>query len=214
MLGVNATTVEWMKASARTQAFGRDQAYEQTPIRAPTPEWLNAFGQLSSATDNYFIVENDRVNSAYGCLKDFGGTNFCTGTKIARQLSTSGVDVGGAFVIDAYRLWGTLITVTKYDVYVPSQAISDALNTGLVTPVLPCPQPNGIACGSWYNPTYPTGCSLPGVMGIAYQPIDGHSGIVVNVRMPTAYNAGHSVTMQDGDRFKEDVQTWFRGTAL
>ncbi|MBN1606559.1 MAG: choice-of-anchor A family protein [Polyangiaceae bacterium] len=211
MLGVDATTIEWMKASARAEAFGRDQAYSQTPIQSPTPEWLSTFGALSGPTDNYYIVQNDRVNDSYGCLRDFGGTILCTADPpYARTYTAAGVDVGEAFVMNMYRLSATLITVTKYDYAVPTQAIIDALNEGSISNVRPCqPGQDPFTCGAYYNPTYPTACSLPGFMQVALTPMGGQSYPYVKASMPTSYDAGHSVTMQDGDRFRADVQAWF-----
>jgi len=180
-----------MKASARSQAFGR----EHGNIVSPSNDWLNTFGYTLAPGDNYFLGLNNGVQDGYGCRRDYAGTGWCTGS-VSRQWRSdypTGADVGGDFALNVYRLGGTLITVTKYDSVVPSQAISDALNSGDIPNVLPCPQPGSIPCGAYYQPNQSTPYSSPGIMRIAFTPIDGISGTTVNITMPTAYNSGHSV---------------------
>ena len=208
MLGVDASTIEWMKASARSQAFGR----EYGSIASPGNDWLDAFGHTLAQGDNYFLTGNQRVLDGY-CTYD-PNAGGCTGPP-SRQWDSdadTSADVGGDFVLNAYRLRGTLITVAKYDAAVPSQSIPDALNDG-IPHVLPCPQPGGAPCGASYLPNWSTSCSRPGIMRIFLAPIDGFTGQIVDVWMPTAYDAGHSVTMQDGDSLEAEVRAWFFDTS-
>jgi hypothetical protein len=58
-LGVDPTTIAWMYASARTQAYGRNPA-----SGTPAPDLVAKFGTLD-ANDTYFIQLNGQVTSGY-----------------------------------------------------------------------------------------------------------------------------------------------------
>jgi hypothetical protein len=210
MLGVDASTIAWMKASARTQAFGRDRG----DIATPSQSWLDTFGGNTSTGDNYFMVWNNKVFDSYGCMRLLSN-GPCTG-KESRDYETAGGDIGGDFIVNTRRI-ETLITVTKHDGMVPTQSIPKGLNDGnrsFNQYLQTCPQPQGGHCGVNYSPTTAMTClslSHPGEMSIAFN-IEGYTGIST-VAMPTAYESGHSVTMRDGDNFMSDIQKWYTATA-
>jgi hypothetical protein len=206
MVGVDVTSIAWMKAASRTQAFGRESGdiWKNT-----SQSWKSAFGSELAAGDNYFVVFNQRVADYYGCMRDLT-TGKCSGTP-SRTYSTAGGDIGSAFLANVNYV-ATLITVTKHDSVVPTPAIAEALNDGnpkFSQYLVDCPQPAGIACGVQYYPTAPTSYSLPGKMSIAYK--DPNPDMVVrDVIMPTAYESGHSVTMRAAAAFMSDIKQWYR----
>jgi hypothetical protein len=209
MLGVDASTIAWMHASARTQAFGRDAG----DIVAPSQSWLDTFGHTLVAGDNYFMVQNNKVYDGYGCMRSTS-TLLCTGTP-ARDWYNAGGDIGGDFIVNTRRI-ETLITVTKHDSVVSTLSIAKGLNDGNPSfnqYLQTCPQPHGGHCGVSYSSTtaWTPPLSHPGEMSIAFN-IEGYTGISTVV-MPTAYESGHSVTMRDGDNFMSDVQKWYKNTA-
>jgi hypothetical protein len=201
---LDARTIEWMKASARIQAFGRGSG----KVTVPPADWTTTFGSLASG-DNYFMVYNSTISDMYGCMR--AGAGRCSGIPSRDWYDwDSAADIGGDFAINVFRSRATLITVAKHDGMISSRMIADGLSTGAIPHVLRCPQPNGF-CGAMYT-SRSTMCSLPGIMTIFYDPIDGHMGEFTAVTMPTGYSAGHSVTMRDGDKFKAGVQAWFEST--
>lgn len=137
VLGVDPTTIDWLYASARKQAYGRD-----TGTMATTPEMSSTFGALTSA-DNYFVVLNSTVLGGYST------------TSRTWHDSTLGVSF-----LDDLAYVSTFITNAKYDMVVWTPAIAPASRsfTGLVaSAVLDSAPRTGITRPGWIDVTYVAG---------------------------------------------------------
>jgi hypothetical protein len=178
-LGVNPKTIEWMKASSRTQAYGRtrDQVVS-------APEMVAAFGTLNT-DDNYFLSHNTDVGNGYVV-----STNP---TVYSRSWFNSGPSIGTSF-LSVLQNVTTLITYAKFDtvVWTPAipQALRDSAFSGLVSSVA-------------YSATQSNGLDRPGLVTVTYS-----SGSKRAFPLPL-YEAGHTVTMLTPADFLNDVKKWY-----
>ena len=62
VLGVDTTTIAWMKANARSRAFARKNVDR---VVTPSQNWLDAFGSGLGSDDSYFVKQNNAVGSGY-----------------------------------------------------------------------------------------------------------------------------------------------------
>jgi len=193
VLGVDAKTIEWMKASSRTLSYGRDLS-RNNGLQHDT-DMSTTFGPLQG-TEQYYLTANLGISDGYGCAPD--SRYVCTGT-VSRQWQAAGIDIGKRFLENMAIGAKTFITRTTLDALVRSEAIAVALNDPIFN--------------IWnvdYNPTSWSGISArPGVMTVTYS--SGHvPGTTVRVQMPT-YAAGHHITMvQDvAGQLRSDVMTAF-----
>lgn len=190
-LGVDATTITWMKYSARTDAYGRDEGFSSSDM-------VNNFGHLVTG-DNYFVQDNIKVRVGYG------GNNQAPYTpqnpRPARTWDdgiNTAVAIGTNFLNNVSVPIRTFITVTKFDSLVWSPSIAYALNDGHFSSLVAS---SGVA----YDPTYATYVTArPGAMTI-----DFNSGLSSTVTMPTRYESGHTVPMRAPAQLLADVVQWY-----
>ena len=176
-LGVDPTTIEWMKASARIYAYGRDTG---SVIQDNQTDMSNAsnFGALQSPTDRYFVILNDEVNVGYSGAEDW---------------EEAGGRVGDDFLLNVQAGVGTFITVAQYDQVIWSPAIPEALES------LANPPPGSIGfqdienlvSSVTYDGSHNTGLARSGRMSIVYK----SPSATLYPAMPGKYLAGHVVTM-------------------
>ena len=105
-LGVDPTTIEWLRASARTRAYGRGSG-----STVSTPEMTATFGTLGS-DDSYFLILNSAVLSAYS-----SSSRWWLDPNIGTSFLNNTVNVK------------TFITNARLDMVVWSPAIPPALKT-------------------------------------------------------------------------------------
>jgi hypothetical protein len=183
-VGTSITNVEWMKASARTTAYGRNDGEI-----VEAPDMTAAFGMLG-AEDNYFLMSNDAAFEAYPGAGGWAspGPTLASATAFANHLR-NGVS--------------TLITATKFDlvVYTPeipyafrelkeSEPSLGAILQGLVP----------------YDQTAATGLPRPGAFWLNYAS-DGSDQR--RVTMPHFYESGHGVTMRAPAELMTDARLWY-----
>jgi choice-of-anchor A domain-containing protein len=189
-LGVDSTTIEWMKASARKNAYGR--ANVDSIFVHDTTDMNSIFGGLV-AGDSYLVLLSQEVGEAYG-----------SGTATpARTWSSPGAGAlsGTDFVRHPQNGVATFITVAKHDWVIWSPSIAFALEYLALNDA----NFGSLVSGAGYSDTYPTDISArPGAMEIYYS-----SGATRFITMPT-YDAGHSVTMRKPAELLADVMQWYK----
>ena len=169
-----------MKASSRTNAYGRNDGDIVTPVNMTT-----VFGTLGPE-DSYFVKLNGAVLDGY---------------PNARTWSTVGVgmETGTAFVTHLQNNVSTFITVTKFDTVVWSPNIPYALAGLRGNPPL-----SSIAVSFGYDPAWATVLERPGAMWANL--VGGPSKIAW---MPHTYASGHTVPMRAPAALRTDVAAWF-----
>jgi choice-of-anchor A domain-containing protein len=138
-VGANVRNIEWMKATSRTNAYGRNQG-----DIVPSPDMTAVFGALPSAEDNYFLSFNDAVNDGFpgaGSWSD-SGPSLRTATSFANHLH-NGVT--------------TFITAAKFDLVIKSAEIPFGIN-----------QLGFLGGGVGYDQAFPTGLPRPGAFSLFY----------------------------------------------
>jgi choice-of-anchor A domain-containing protein len=198
-LGVNPKTIEWMKARARTKAYGRDW---ESFFGVDTSQMTAEFGDLLGAQDRYFVTQSARVSDGYGCKKpEMSGD--CTGIK-SRQWNSdgSGASIGGSFLINILRGVTTFITVSKFDSAIWSPSIETAIKQ--LFPLADPPRQDALH-NIYYDPTGGNFTSRPGTIRIEA----GNPVIVKIVMMPTKYEAGHSIAQRAPEQLLSDVMTFY-----
>ena len=153
-LGVEPTSIEWLKAKARTKAYGRKTG--NTVV--PTPEWNQPFGPEGLQPDDcYFSADNSQVRDGY------------PGARQWSYYGTYSAAYGGYFLNNVSNVT-TFITVAKFDIAVWSPAIELAINL----PSLNLPST------AVYDPNRSTGLARPGAMLLT----DDATGVERRVTMP------------------------------
>jgi choice-of-anchor A domain-containing protein len=194
-LGVSAPTIEWMRAATRTTAYGRRITSAGSKIVPDSDAMVKIFGGLTNDDDSYLLIQNNLAFLPYGL-----GTPSAA---MAFSDDKAGLYQGTSFVTDVANGVTSFITVAKYDYVVYSPAIplnalqvyeSDATFKSLVSSVS-------------YDATFSNGLSLPGAMTINYT--SSQPTVVV---MPTAYDAGHALTLLASSELLSDVNTWYQAS--
>ena len=186
MLGVDPTTIAWMHADARVDAYGRDTG----PSSLETPDMYDKFGELVDE-DSYLVDWNSKASATYSG---------------ARRWSDPGAGEISAiqFALNLHQGVKTFITVARYDAVVPTVGIYYALRDFVLA--------QGSTISSFvqsvgYDPSS-TFFDLPrpGLMTLNYQP-DGN--YQVPIAMPHYYESGHVVSHRAPVELKEDVMQWY-----
>jgi len=215
-LGVDPTTIEWMKAESRKYAYGRNGYFVQDgrnnageppcdnggnrdadAFSTSSMSATNAFGPLQSwdGTDCYFITQNDAVGLGY-----------------SRNLEWDfmGAKVPLDFLTNVQNNVATFITVAQLDQAIWSPSIPEALSD-YANPANPNADQSieSLVSGALFygTPAY-SNISLPGYMQISYKSPVTTSKVV----MPTAYLSGHSVSMRVPAALLQDVMSWYADT--
>jgi len=187
-VGAPIQNIEWMKASSRTRAYGRDQG---TIVPAPEMESKSAFGPLQIG-DNYFVRFNDLVPEGYP-----GANSWPSDIQ----------SWGSAFYFASHLHDGvqTFIAGSKYDqiVYTPEipytmKAIADILDPR-------APLRNLILGGVSYDRNQNNGLVRPGLMQLFYNTSRTDARFAA---MPI-YAAGHSVPQRAPVELLTDVKQWY-----
>ena len=194
-VGPDLTNIEWMKASARTGAYGRNDG-----DMVPAPEMTDVFGTLD-AEDAYFVSDNHAVLDGYpgaGHWYDAGPT-LAYATDFANRLH-DGVS--------------TFMTAAKYDLVVWAPEIPYAFAALRETePSLGAILQDQVQ----YVQDAPTGLARPGAFWLNYAPGFTDQRMVT---MPHFYDSGHSVTiggpspegiLAPGDLLA-DVMLWYNNS--
>ena len=193
-LRVNAKTIEWMKASARTKAYGRSDTSTRTSIVPNSTDMIDTFGSLNSE-DNYLVNQNNLTFLPYG---------DATSTPARRYYSPgAGLITGFDFVLRATFGVSSFITVTEHDWNVWTPAIAPSLNGYAHTD----PDFMSFVSSVGYTDVGGNGLPRPGYMSINYP--SGGSTVVV---MPTSYDSGHQVTMRAPAELLSDVLQWYKSS--
>jgi hypothetical protein len=183
-LGVDAKTIDWMKAPFRTKAYGRNDGTIVSPVNMTA-----VFGTLN-AEDSYLMKSNSKV------LEEYAG---------ASTWSTAGQGLisGTNFVNHLHNNVATFITVSKFDTVVYTPDIPYALNFLRSDPTF------GSLVGSMgYSKTQATGLVRPGTMRVDYvATADSRTAV-----MPFVYVAGHSITQRAPSALLADVIAWYPST--
>ena len=195
-LGVDARTIEWMKAANRTDAYGREDGTSSTDM-------VLAFGDLLSNTDSYFVQQNSDVFCGYyGCGAPAPTPKQpWTPLNHARQWDDyppygpdTGADTGADFLNNVLNGTAAFITVAKYDAVIESPSAASGLDDV-------CSAGQSVV----YNATTPTDIpARPGAALITYSATQKQS-----VTMPTSYNSGHTVSMRAPADLLADVLQWY-----
>jgi len=185
MLGVDPTTIAWMHADARVNAFGRKSG----PSSVDTPDMYDKFGELVE-DDSYLVIRNLRAFETY-----LG----------ARRWSSPGAGELSAiqFALNLHQGVKTFVTVARYDYDVPTVGIYYAIRDFVLTEstVSNFVQSVGYDPGNTFFDL-----PRPGLMTLNYQP-DGN--YQVPIAMPHYYEAGHMVSHRAPVALKEDVMQWY-----
>jgi hypothetical protein len=194
-LGVDATTIAWMQAGSRQNAYGRGGGLSLDSMKG-------AFGTLTSTEDSYFVVQNDEVLCGYygcGVLPPFTVRNHARqwDDMIPTYPTDCGLATGLDFLKNVDNGVSTLITVVKFDTSIWSPSIPYGLSDGSFST---------LTSGVPYDPTYATGLSLPGAAGVC--PVVGCSP-QEPLFMPGSYDSGHTVVMRDPASLLGDVMLWY-----
>lgn len=197
-LGVDATTIKWMRKENRVGAFGREGGFSSVDM-------IKAFGNGNAndvlpAGDNYFVKSNSNVLRGYG-------------SGAARDWYSAGDSIGLDFLNNALGTVSSFITVTKFDTVIWSPSIALALNSGTDPNSTPPGPFSGIVKkgGVVYSASDATFLSdRPGAMTISYMP----AGLNVKVAMPTSYVSGHTVSARAASaaNLLADVMNWYSHT--
>ena len=189
-LGVDPTTIAWMKADYRKAAYGRNggdpcgNGTTSGENSFSTLDMQNAFGTFpSTSRDCYFIVLNDAVNEGYdgssASWEDAGDT-------IGYYFLENAANVATFITVDRYdqNIWTPAIPLSLYCLANPQA--SNCLPGSSVDPDIA-----NLISSAAYDPTYSTGLARAGAMLITYK----SSPTSMPFAMPTSYIAGHVVTM-------------------
>ncbi len=196
VLGVNAKTIAWMYASARTNAYGRNNS--QT-VSYSTTDMINTFSTSQSSLqsdDAYFVRDNTGVLLGYGYQSSNPSRQWDDAPTTGNLSTDTGIAVGSDFVNNLHSGVQTFITVTQYDGVVRTQAIQDALNDGNFS---------SLVSNASYSSTQSVISGSPGGMHIS-----GPSGMW-DVAMPY-YTSGHTVVMRTPGQLLADVIKWYLST--
>ncbi|MBN1608036.1 MAG: choice-of-anchor A family protein [Polyangiaceae bacterium] len=196
LLGVNPRTIQWMHASERDLAYGREDGHylpDRTYLDNPTPEMTDYFGALDDTDghfDTYFVEQNWNVFDEYAVGSP----------EAARRASSeaAGVVGMGAFVDQSLLGVHTFITEAIRDAAVFPVQIVDAL--GYYRSAL-----GDLYTYSAYWATMDLGFGRWGALQISWaaQPAQ-------YIFMPAYYYSGHPVSMTEPYFLKPDVETWYR----
>lgn len=206
-LGVNAKTIAWMNDQTRNdRAYGR-ASNGSGYVQAVTPVNLNSaanFGELN-ADDNYLVVQNGRVSTAYGWVPQ----PVPPGTPpAARGWASPGVGSyqGSAFATLVRNGVKTFITVASYDAAIWSPSITYGLYNLALNGQLGTVQAAGFDA-TFHNIVSDNNNGIrPGAMEIWWDSYpDGYTQFVT---MPT-YNSGHTVPMRAPADLLTDVGIWY-----
>jgi hypothetical protein len=180
-LGVDVTTIDWMKASFRTEAYGRgvgEHIPDDSLMRTP-------FGELNKTKgDNYFVETNSVVIKGY----DSDSRTYTDNS------------IGTSFLQNVVHV-NTFITNARYDLRVYTPSLVDALKDSTYSSLLDnngaewdsTPNPEFVRPG-WLNLTYKVGVANPQQRRIRFPP----------------YLAGHSVSVQGYKELLADVVQWYQ----
>jgi hypothetical protein len=193
-VGANIKNIEWLKASQRTNAYGRARG-DGTVVPAPTMSVT--FGAIG-VNDNYFMLQNEWVEQGY-----LNGTD-----QAARTWHTpgSGLISATAFATNLHAGVSTFISVAKSDLVVYSPEIPFGMNQLLADN--PTSTLAGLVTTVPYDPSFNTGLPRPGAMQLTYTA----PGDFKLITMPHAYASGHSVTMRASGDLLADVMQWYNNS--
>jgi len=182
-VGGNIKNIEWMKASARTTAYGRNDG---TIVAAPELDSL--FGTIPPGSeDNYFLEDNQAVLDGY------------PGTAAWDDAAQSQADAI-AFSNHLHNGVSTFMTAARFDLVVWAPEIPYSVAT-FAASVLP----GGVV----YNQTWNTGLPRPGAFWLRYT-ADGVDQRMIT--MPHFYESGHSVSMRAPAALLADVTQWYNSS--
>ncbi len=187
-VGANVRNIEWMKATSRTNAYGRNQG-----DIVPSPDMATVFGTLPSAEDNYFLSFNDSVNDGYPSAGSWADAGPSLRSAIA-------------FANHLHNGVTTFITAAKFDLVIQSAEIPYGLAfLSQTQPSLAAILPGSVG----YDPAWATGLPRPGAFFLFYTANGSDSRTVT---MPHVYNSGHGVTMRTPVEFLSDVKQWYNAS--
>ncbi len=184
-IGADVRLIEWMKASSRTNAYGRNDG---TIVQSN--EMTATFGTLGPE-DNYFLRDNNNVFSGF---------------KTARQWNSTGAGLisGTAFVNNLHNGVSTFLTVSQHDTIVWSPQIP----LGMAYLQQQNPTFAMLISGVGYDPMARTVLPRPGTMSLTYTSNTDQRVVT----MPHYYDAGHSVTIRGSTDLLADVLKWYPST--
>jgi choice-of-anchor A domain-containing protein len=188
ILGVDPTTIEWLKPPARVRAYGRNDGEIIAPINLE-----GALGGQVGVEDAYFVNFNDAVNRGYPGASTWGATG---------QGKIQGTD----FVNHLRNNVSTMVTVAKFDTVVYSLDIPFAL--GNLRSDLDFGSLVANVRFSKTDPIFPTPLGRPGFIGIDYaSPVETRTAA-----MPFQYVAGHSISMRAPAELLADAMIFFQSS--
>jgi choice-of-anchor A domain-containing protein len=184
-VGANLTNIEWMKATARTAAYGRNDG-----TIVPAPDMTATFGVLG-AEDNYFVAGNQAVLDGY------------PGAGAWHHDSRALIGAIG-FANHLRNGVSTFMTAARFDLVVWGPSIPYAIaNLRETAPSLGAILQGPVA----YDQAAVTGLPRPGAFWLNYTAPDQRM-----VTMPHFYQAGHSVTMRAPTELLADVALWYNNS--
>lgn len=159
VLGVDPTTIQWLRASERVNAYGRTAG-----AIVPAPELVDEFGSLN-AGDNYYMTQNTAQLAAYPGARTWLDPN-----------------IGGSF-LGSLRYVNTFITNARWDMVVWSPDIPTALGmyTGITSSTHDTEPRTGVDRPGWIEVVYETGGPLTREIRFPFYTDAGHA---VSMREP------------------------------
>jgi choice-of-anchor A domain-containing protein len=198
-LGVDSSTIEWMRSTSRAYAYGRGGGISSQAMKT-------AFDNGSSlvSDDSYFLISNTTVADGYGywTANPAGTWNEPPPTTQFPSDVDTGIAVGSDFLENVIGNVRTFITASQYDTVIHSPSIAGGLSDGNFIKYV-----SSVAYNATANPA-----SLP-VLDEGGMTLYGTSTPPVtlgNVTMPT-YVSGHTVTMRApaAASLLADVMLWY-----